>query len=267
MRQRQIRSKQTLGKQKSENCQDAKAKAKKRKTKKYPGYETNEKWNKRLDDQEDRQRKHRGTLTKEQKEITKQKDAFRKEKERENENEEQICKRKERDGAYHKRVYKPAPPKKPYTSEEEKYYGQKYWERISHLRNYDHSLYNYFLRVTQKQLQEGDRNWIENKILGEILKGSDVEILSKKFAVIFDQLGIAKKDVVHFVVSDENLIYVALFGLWILGGIGSFGNKHFWRSSEKILALDSSQLIYPWPISLLYSCFLTLFYPLGARHP
>ena len=55
---------------------------------------------------------------------------------------------------------------------------------------------------------------------------SEFEMLSKKFAVIFGKFGIAKNDIVYFNVCDENLIPVALGGLWILGAIGSFGTKY-----------------------------------------
>ena len=55
---------------------------------------------------------------------------------------------------------------------------------------------------------------------------SHFEILAKKFAVIFEKLGIVKNDIVHFIICDEDIIPVALSGLWILGAIGSLGNKY-----------------------------------------
>ena len=73
---------------------------------------------------------------------------------------------------------------------------------------------------------------------------SDFEVLSKKFAVIFSQLGVAKIDFVHFVASDENFIYVALGGLWIFDATGSFGNKYKVGSNEKVeLEVDPQQIL------------------------
>ena len=57
----------------------------------------------------------------------------------------------------------------------------------------------------------------EDERRNEIYKGSDFEILSKKFAVIFGQQDIAKNDVVHFMTNNDIYLYLALGGLWILG--------------------------------------------------
>lgn len=107
------------------------------------------------------------------------------------------------------------------------------------------SLYKYLVKNVKENLEEDDDiKWIDNKISGEVLMVSDFERLSKKFAVIFSQLGVAKNDVVHFVACDENLIYVALGGLWILGATGSIGNKYKVGSDGKVqLEVDPLQTL------------------------
>ena len=174
-----------------------KRKAQHRKTLDYPGHETNEEWNKRLD----------------------------------------------KAAAYQKSIYKPAPPKRPYNAKEEKFYSQRLHEKARDVW-VSKSLYKTFLKSAKQNLEDGDWKWIDNKTTIEVLNGSEFEILSKKFAVIFSQQGITKNDVVHFAVTNEILTYVALGGLWILGAIGSLGNKHILRSQQKIFQLDSSQLVY-----------------------
>ena len=65
---------------------------------------------------------------------------------------------------------------------------------------------------------------------------SEFESLSKKYAVIFQQLGIGREDVVCFFVDIHKHphIYPALAGLWILGAIGSLGSFHKWSKTTEI---------------------------------
>ena len=62
------------------------------------------------------------------------------------------------------------------------------------------------------------------------------------FAVIFSQLGLTKDDIVHFVVNEENLTYVALGGLWIIGALGSLSNKCVWKNAKKAVACGQTVL-------------------------
>ena len=73
-----------------------------------------------------------------------------------------------------------------------------------------------------------DWKWIQNNISKEFLMASQFEILSKKFAVFFNQIGIGKNDVVHFIVSDHIYTLPAIGGLWTIGAIGSLTNSYRW---------------------------------------
>ena len=98
------------------------------------------------------------------------------------------------------------------------------------------SYIQYLLDILHENLEEyGDWTWLVNTITKEKIMASEFEILAKKYAIIFHQLGIAREDVVYFFVDIQKHahIFPALAGLWILGAVGVFGNVHKWiKTSE-----------------------------------
>ena len=87
------------------------------------------------------------------------------------------------------------------------------------------SLYNHLCNKVRRNLEEGkDWIWLHNRITDETMMASEFEILSKKFAVFFNNLGLGAGDTIHLIVGNHNHTFVALGGIWILGGIGSVGD-------------------------------------------
>ena len=87
------------------------------------------------------------------------------------------------------------------------------------------SYYNTLCNMIRKNIEEGgDWLWLHDRITGRTLNASDFEILSKKFAVFFKNLGLEKGDVIHLVVGNYNESYGAIGGIWILGGVASCGD-------------------------------------------
>ena len=79
----------------------------------------------------------------------------------------------------------------------------------------------------------GDWIWLHDKMTNQVMMASEFEILSRKFAVLFKDLGMGSNeinrglgDVVHFVVGNHNYLFPAIGGLWILGGSGSLALSH-----------------------------------------
>ena len=66
--------------------------------------------------------------------------------------------------------------------------------------------------------------WLENKITGDNIMGSEFHLLSKKFAVSFKQVGLEKGDVVHLITGNCNETIGILGGIWILGGVCSLSS-------------------------------------------
>ena len=162
---------------------------------------------------------------------------------------EQKQQRKQKDADYHFNNRDLVPSKRPYNEKERKYYDTHYNERSYDLHNDDKSIYKYFLKVSNEHLEDGDWIWIENQTINKDLLGSDFEKLSKKFAVIFSQLGLSKDYILHFVVNEEILTYVARGGLWIIGALGSLSNKCVWTNAKKAVKLDVSQVDLPKRVS------------------
>ena len=81
--------------------------------------------------------------------------------------------------------------------------------------------YGQFLPTTTKV-----KDWIllDNKISDEILMGSQFYALSKKLAFMFQNIGLVKDDVVHFVIGNHNHNIAILGGVWMIGGICSFSD-------------------------------------------
>ena len=95
------------------------------------------------------------------------------------------------------------------------------------------SLYNHLCNKVRRNIEEGkDWIWLHNRITDETMMASEFEILSKKFAVFFNNLGLGAGDTIHLIVGNHNHTFVALGGIWILGGIGSVGD----------IALDSKAI-------------------------
>lgn len=87
------------------------------------------------------------------------------------------------------------------------------------------SFYNHVINYVRRNTYEhGDWLWLQNRLTKESIMASEFEKLSKKFAVVFRELGLGKDDTIHLVVGNHNLAYCALGGIWILGGIGSCGD-------------------------------------------
>jgi len=87
------------------------------------------------------------------------------------------------------------------------------------------SYYNTLCNMIRKNIEEGgDWTWLHNRINGKTLNASDFEILSKKFAVLFKNLGLERNDSIHLVVGNYNESYGAIGGMWILGGVASCGD-------------------------------------------
>ena len=87
------------------------------------------------------------------------------------------------------------------------------------------SYYNTLCNIIRKNIEEGgDWLWLHDRITDRKLHASDFEILSKKFAVFFKNLGLEKGDVIHLCVGNYNESYGAIGGIWILGGIASCGD-------------------------------------------
>ena len=73
------------------------------------------------------------------------------------------------------------------------------------------SYYNTLCNVIRKNIEEGgDWVWLHNRINGKTLNASDFEILSKKFAVLFKNLGLEKDDCIHLCVGNYNESYGAI---------------------------------------------------------
>ena len=68
---------------------------------------------------------------------------------------------------------------------------------------------------------EKDWKWLENKISGEILMGSEFFSLSNKFANGFKELGIEIGDVIHMITGSHIDTLPIIGGLWTLGAICS----------------------------------------------
>ena len=66
--------------------------------------------------------------------------------------------------------------------------------------------------------------WLENKTSNEILMASDFRILSKKYSVLFDQMGLSNKDVIHLCVGNLNHTFGILGGIWTIGGVLSISD-------------------------------------------
>jgi len=87
------------------------------------------------------------------------------------------------------------------------------------------SLYNDLCNKVRRNIEEGDDwVWLYNRINGEKMMASEFEILSRKFAVIYNNLGLIAGDTIHLIVGNHNHTFAALGGIWILGGIGSVGD-------------------------------------------
>ena len=215
--QKLVRSFETVEEQNERKNKLAEAKASNRKD------ETDEQRKTRLDVQRVRQQKLRESLSEQQQQATKKK--------------ETALRKQRRDAD--------KPSEKPYTQREKEYVDAKcptgYW-RTTHANRlrpvvFAGSFIQYLLDILKENLEEsGDWKWLYNSITKETIMASEFETLSKKYAVVFQQLGIARGDVVYFFVDIHKHahIYPALAGLWILGAIGSLGNCHKWtKTSEK----------------------------------
>ena len=62
--------------------------------------------------------------------------------------------------------------------------------------------------------------------------GSEFPVLSKKYALLFNQIGLSRNYVVHLAVGNENDVFGVLGGIWLIGGVASFTND---STDEKTL--------------------------------
>ena len=178
----------------------------------YPGFETNEEWNTRLNEQMTRQRIYRRSLSDEEKQRCKEKDTAR---------------RKELRGA----------KRRPLTIKEQKYLDTPLEERLWPVADAGDSFIGYMMdRLKENLIEKNDWKWLYNAKTHQEIMASEFETLVKKYAVVFSQLGVVKGDVVHFFINNFSHAHIslALGGLWTIGAIGSFGNIHKWiKTSEK----------------------------------
>ena len=66
--------------------------------------------------------------------------------------------------------------------------------------------------------------FLENQISNDIMMGSELYSLSRKFAFMFQNFGLVKNDVAHVVIGMHINNIAILAGLWMIGGICSFSD-------------------------------------------
>ena len=69
-----------------------------------------------------------------------------------------------------------------------------------------------------------DWKFLENQISNDTMMGSELYSLSRKFALMFQNFGLVKNDVVHVVIGTHINNIAILAGLWMIGGICSFSD-------------------------------------------
>ena len=94
------------------------------------------------------------------------------------------------------------------------------------------SFYGCALPIKESVEKVKEWKWLQNKVSNNVLMGSEFPILSKKYALLFNQIGLSRNDVVHLAVGNENDVFGVLGGIWLIGGVASFTND---STDEKTL--------------------------------
>ena len=194
-------------------------------------FEPNKDWNLNLDKDMFRHKKTRASETTNQMSIRKQKDAeYQREKRSlETMKEKNIRKQKDVEYRYLKRL------------EEEEMKREKWMDihrqnNLKYLKQHGSylrfllygtartSYYGQSLPLFHEDEDIDDWKWLDNKISDEILMASDFLILSQKYLILFYQMGLSKRDVIHLCVGNQNHIFGILGGIWTIGGVLSISD-------------------------------------------
>ena len=230
-RQKLLRSKQTSKELKASQVENASARVL-RTASKAAAFENtntpNQDWNKKLDKELLRQEKLRSLETVKAKAARKEKD--------------KLYQRNKRAGLSVKEKNKIKQGRIEYIRDkrthEKEINGEK-WSEIHRQKNLEvlrkYGSYVRFLlfgnaRTTfygQYLPQTSDvKDWIliDNKIANDLMMGSHFFALCKQLALMFQNIGLVKDDVVHLVIGNHNHNIAILGGLWMIGGICSFSD-------------------------------------------
>ena len=230
-RQKLLRSKQTLKELKASQVENASARVL-RTASKAAAFENtntpNQDWNKKLDKELLRQEKLRSLETVKAKAVRKEKD--------------KLYQRNKRAGLSGQEKNKIKQGRIEYIQDKrthEKEINSEKWSEIHRQRNLEvlrkYGSYVRFLlfgnaRTTfygQYLPQTSDvKDWklLVNKISNDVMMGSQFFALSKMLALMFQNIGLVKDDVVHFVIGNHNHNIAILGGVWMIGGICSFSD-------------------------------------------
>ena len=230
-RQKLLRSKQTLKELKASQVENASARVL-RTASKAAAFENtntpNQDWNKKLDKELLRQEKLRSLETVKAKAVRKEKD--------------KLYQRNKRAGLSGQEKNKIKQGRIEYIQDKrthEKEINSEKWSEIHRQRNLEvlrkYGSYVRFLlfgnaRTTfygQYLPQTSDvKDWklLVNKISNDVMMGSQFFALSKKLALMFQNIGLVKDDVVHFVIGNHYHNISILAGVWMIGGICSFSD-------------------------------------------
>ena len=230
-RQKSLRSKQTSKELKASQVANASARVLRTASKAAAfenTYTPNQDWNKKLDKELLRQEKLRSLETVKAKAVRKEKD--------------KLYQRNKRAGLSGQEKNKIKQGRIEYIQDKrthEKEINSEKWSEIHRQRNLEvlrkYGSYVRFLlfgnaRTTfygQYLPQTSDvKDWklLVNKISNDVMMGSQFFALSKKLALMFQNIGLVKDDVVHFVIGNHNHNIAILGGVWIIGGICSFSD-------------------------------------------
>ena len=228
-RQEQLRIKETPQEKKERQNSENESKVFKRAAKAgafEKSYNPNKDWNSKLDADMVRQQKRRDIETDEQKKVRRDKDnCYQQVKRAGFSNQEKNNIKQEKIKSMHDK------------RREDKAIRSGEWIEIHRQKNIDqlreHGSYLRFLLSGKARThfygqylpQTTDvKDWklIVNKISNDVMMGSQFFALSKQLAFMFQNIGLVKNDVVHFVIGNHNHNIAVLGGVWIIGGICSF---------------------------------------------
>ena len=58
--------------------------------------------------------------------------------------------------------------------------------------------------------------WLQNEVSNKVMMGSEFLVLSKKYALLFNQIGLSRNNVVHLAVGNKNDVFGILGGIWLM---------------------------------------------------
>ena len=204
--------------------------------------ETDDEWNLRIDKQLIQQRKYHASLPEEKRSLFRERERIYRQKHRDglSEDKKDLIRRKENQSKKMKRDSEKT-PKRPYNEKETFYLKPMCFDSIQRRCRLEPvqkagSYIQYLLNTIDENIKEkGDWKWMYNTMTKETIMASEFETLAKKYAVVFQQIGLHKGDVVHFFMKCQDHVhtYPAMAGLWIIGAIGTFGNFHKWTNTHE----------------------------------